>query len=169
MIKLKNILLESPDNIRISKEHLNLDHNDSDTLSFAFFYRTNRVYISDFKKIHYEIGKYDTQLENDLPKKFGDDGDITGRLWVISKIISFYECPDPNKIKAFIIQLNKDLKRRNFDFKITLKWRIDVDVDAIDINNKHYFTEGVITLGELINRTFLPEKIKINNITVARR
>ena len=163
--KINEILNESPDTISIPKEYIKLNFSNSDAL--AFTYRDGKVYISDFKGMHFEIEKQDKLWKSVYPTQYSDRDKkyIEGRLWKDNKIISFWTAPLPNKMKQFIVDLNSALKRRTvadekFNFKVDLNWKLDVQTTAADINADDYYTEYVVKIKDYIKQDFLTSLVK---------
>ena len=102
MIKLKKLLLESPDVI------------DSDTISVSFFDKearafgmhNNKMYIGAGGEPHYKISD---NYKKNIPRtrsKFK----YPGRIWKKSKVISFWTYPPRNEMGEVIKLLEKEMK-----------------------------------------------------------
>ena len=155
IIKLKDILFESPHQISVHNVKLNL----TDTM-IAFAYRTGVVYLGNYNSTHEHLGEEDSQFKHDF-KEYKHRGSIDGRIWPHARVISFWKAPTPVQMKKFIADMNIGLKRRGYksDVKFDDSWYMDVDKESKDVNGNAIVNEDLITLKDYINKDFLADKI----------
>lgn len=94
MIKLKDLLKESPEKIQTPEGNI-LSINDNGAYAFGFL--KWKTYFSPHKGNHADL----------IQGKDRKDFEYTGRLWLKHKLISFWEYPPKNKFKKIIKNLEK--------------------------------------------------------------
>ena len=128
MIKLKNILLESPDIVDNEipgylKYHLK--YNDGDALPFGWV--EDECVVGTLKGYHGGIPNLPTYVSQASEPR--NVMDYPGRLWYKSRVISFWHCPKPNDMKKRIKELNDEMANLKFQIKIDIKkWYLDTEV-----------------------------------------
>ena len=150
--KFSEYLKESP-NIVIT-DNTRLDYHDDDAIPFGMF--NNKIFVGGYSKMHFYM--YPLQHQKKLTKN-------EGRLWVNSKIISFYTpYPEPEFLLDYLKKLEK-LINTKFSIKLnffTSKWKIDfTDIkkefvkkriniehiqDLIDFNTYRYYWKDIKNL-----------------------
>ena len=111
MIKLKNLLLESPDFVKIPRDngtYKKISWFNSDAITFSI--RNNAAYIGVVSKSHYithdMLPKYYKSINWPKNGKI-----IDGRLWYKHKIISFWgKYPSRQKLEKILYLIHKEFK-----------------------------------------------------------
>ena len=135
----KNIK-ESPDSVMVGNKEL--EYDDKDTISFGYY--KNKMYVSDYRGMHFEINdEYNLNIPGEPRFKMK----YPGRIWTKSKIITFWGYPkNHSEMKKTIEDLEKELYKKleiKIDiwgtFKIEIlvseekgkltNWRFDNDLD----------------------------------------
>jgi hypothetical protein len=111
---------ESADGIKSKKYNIHLKLSDSDALPFTWDDDLSKVYIGKFGKTHGYMDMYDfsngLELYNYGLYSIPHDG--AGRLWLKSKIISFWHIP--KNLKWFFKELGNKIGE-----KIDDSWRVE--------------------------------------------
>jgi hypothetical protein len=149
--RIKNFkMFESPDSVKY--KNLTLNWNAKDAIAFG--YKDNKMFISDFSSLHYK--------NKNVNRKFLK---FCGRLWINSKIISFWDFPkNYNELRNVLndIEISFNLKN-NEELKITNDWLIEIIFDNNkQIINKYKFwgPSNMLGDGRYINNSKL---IKISD------
>ena len=150
--KFSEYIKESPNLIRTND--LKLDYDDDDAIAFGIL--NNKIFIGDYGKMH--VFMYPLQHQKKLTKN-------EGRVWVNSKVISFYTpYPNPNFLNEYLEKLEKLINTKhniNIDF-FKDKWKIDfTDIkkefvkkgintehieDLVDFNTYRYYWKDIKNL-----------------------
>lgn len=129
----KNKLLESPDNLYYNNKYLKV--NDSDSISFA-------IDIDGNLKIS-EKGESHSDLRTNNYFNW-DDNSFYGRLWLNSKLISFWRIKKDNEEKIDINSFIKNIKKLENILKKEylidknenlLEWDVEYEGDFIKIKD----------------------------------
>ena len=119
---------ESADGIKSKKYNFHLKIKDSDALPFTWDDDLLKVYIGKFGKIHGYMDMYDFDNGLDLYNKglYSIPYDGAGRLWLTSKIISFWDVP--KNLKWFFKELGNKIGE-----KIDDSWKVEFNEYGKDV------------------------------------
>lgn len=128
---------ESPDNFKISKNK-KLHPFDEDAYSFGYF--EGHLYITDYGETHGKIMSGDSSDDLETNRY---DLEYPGRMWIKSKVISFWNYPKSN---AEMRRIANDISYRyneSNDKRINIwdEFRVDIIVD----NNTHEIYDTYIS------------------------
>lgn len=132
MIKLKNLLTENPNEIKLTPEFVKQHGLNNDYLhwrdrdAFVFGYYKNKMYGAyeeNHTTIYYGLNKADkAQLIKDIGQgAYPDDREsfeYPGRAWTTPKVISFWKYPPKSKMNKIINDLRKKGININNDWYI---------------------------------------------------
>jgi hypothetical protein len=167
-----NLITESPDCVEVDDDK---DNNFlySDAEAIPFFASVDKDYS---KILRMNVGKHGDK-HNDMLYK-GKNKAFAGRLWLYSRIISFWVYPNIKLFKQIIKQLEKKLKIKLFNNH----WRIEVIIDNngninreeydSNLNNDNFFRPDeqikgdnqLISIEDYIGSQDQPEELRIQHM-----
>ena len=143
MIKLKNLLMENPDEINgliSNNKVIQLKFGDSDAIAFGMY--KGKMYVTKPGGYTHSYIKLNPKytMENIPINRSGFK--YSGRLWLDSKVITFWDYPSKNELKKIIKLLEDELNRKMWNNN----WLIEV---VIGKNNEKY-----------LNPEYVPDNIE---------
>jgi hypothetical protein len=153
IIKLKK-LVESPDTFIIPKRR-KLHPFDEDAYSFGYF--EGNLYISDYSETHGELLSGDSSDDLEINRY---DLEYPGRLWIKSKVISFWNYPKSNGMMKKIVDDISYKYNQSNDKSIDIWNNFKVD---IIVNNKtgeiyHEYSSDFGTIPDFCHMEIIPVK-----------
>ena len=149
IIKFQDYLKESPDTLEVDGFRY-LCYYDDDAVAFACKANEDQTELEEL-----EVGD-EGQMHSDSGLGDGDEWSYPGRLWLKSKVISFWVYPNDVLFKQIIEKLEEKLKIRMFNND----WKIEViqregkvfkrDYSEEDIENYYYNERQPYDESELI-------------------
>jgi hypothetical protein len=130
--KFENYLKESPDTVEV-EGYDDLRYYDDDAVAFAC--KTNEDQ-TELKKL--EIGD-EGQMHSDSGLGDSDDWSYPGRLWLNSKLITFWVYPNDVLFRQIIKKLEEKLNQKIFDNG----WRIEVIKREGELFKREYSEEDI--------------------------
>lgn len=139
MIKLKNIIKESPDSLNARFGDDYVTYIWPDYSSYAFGYYSGKFYI-EAEKTHGSLGAFNKKGDEVYRENFT----YPGRIWPTKKIISFWKYPKNRKmLDRVFVDINK-----NTELNINPnEWYIDVMLDS----NSKKTIKKIISKGGIYN------------------
>lgn len=112
-------LFENPNSIYLEKLDVNVNWYDVKTLGFSYY--NDEMHVSS--QSHYAMYK-DLKINDPVAKSREGRGRYAGRLFLSSKIITFWEFPETNDILTMVLYDIEQLTSIKFDET----WKIEVPV-----------------------------------------
>jgi len=116
-------IYESPDNIKYKGDGYvkNLHYMNEDAIPFGYYKYTDKFLIGEPGKSH---GDMSIKIDGDPMGRMSMN--YSGRLWLSEQVMSFWDYPDPKKLKEIINNLESHLDISMAPDDFWGEWQIEV-------------------------------------------
>jgi hypothetical protein len=133
--KFENFLItESPDNLRHNKKSLH--YRDGDAIPFFVTTNKNKNH-TEVKKLYMDENKFGI-MHGDIPGRHPNNRAYPGRIWLKSKVMSFWVYPNEKLFKSIIHKIEEKLGIKMFNNG----WQIEVYKSGTGEINRREFDKN---------------------------
>jgi len=125
-------LFENPNSVYLEKYHEAIDWSQVKTLAFSYY--CGMMFIGSGRSTHDKLYK-ELKIKDELAEKRHGRGKYAGRLYMSSKIITFWEFPETNEI---LMKLLTDIEEET-SIHFNNSWTVEVPLFIKDSDHTAYW------------------------------